>query len=98
MLSKDESKLAVNFAPWTHEETSIPSGKRTKLDTLQRHCTENSKQIFPEMKLVPNSYICERFTVYIPTIGQPILLQRERGRTVSFLGIHKSDLRLQCRH
>jgi hypothetical protein len=35
--------------------------------TLQRHCTENSKQIFPVMKLrglVPNFHIhvlCERF-------------------------------------
>ena len=41
--------------------------------TLQRHCTENSKQIFPEKELrglSPNSYIhvslCD---VYIPTIG-----------------------------
>jgi hypothetical protein len=38
--------------------------------TLQRHCTENPKQIFPEMKLrglIPNSYI--------PT---PSLLQQKR--------------------
>jgi hypothetical protein len=34
------------------------------LFTLQRHCTENAKEIFPEMKLC----------------------------SVSFLGIHKSDL------
>jgi hypothetical protein len=34
--------------------------KHEKLNTLQRHCCENLKQIFPEMKLcglVPNSYI-----------------------------------------
>ncbi len=47
--------------------------------TLQRHCTENSKQIFPEMKLpglVPNSYIHASVSdLYIPTIGPPILLQ-----------------------
>jgi hypothetical protein len=36
-------------------------------DTLQRHNTENSKQIFPEKELLgispkfPNSSVCERF-------------------------------------
>ncbi len=43
-----------------------------------RHCTENSKQIFPEMKLrslVPNSYIHVSVSkLYIPTISPPILL------------------------
>jgi hypothetical protein len=49
--------------------------------------------------LVPNSYILISLgDLHIPTISQPILLQRERGRTVSFQGIHKSDLRLQWRH
>ncbi len=48
--------------------------------TLQRPCTENAKQIFPEMKLrglVPNSTIHIQVSVrylYIPTIGLPILL------------------------
>ncbi len=46
--------------------------------TLQRHCTENWKRIFPEMKLrdlVPNSYIHVSFgDLYIPTIGPPIWL------------------------
>ncbi len=52
------------------------------LSALQRHHTENSKQIFPEMKLsslVPNSYI--HFSVndlYIPTIDLPILLRENR--------------------
>ncbi len=44
------------------------------LFTLQRQYKENSKQIFPEMKLrglSPNSYI----HLYIPTVGLPILLQ-----------------------
>jgi hypothetical protein len=30
--------------------------------------------------------------LYIPTIGLPNLLNLERGRAVSFLGIHKLDL------
>jgi hypothetical protein len=40
----------------------------------QKQYKENFKQIFPEMKLrglSPNSYI----HLYIPTVGQPILLQ-----------------------
>ncbi len=40
---------------------------------MQMHCTENSKQIFPEMKLyslVPNFYIYVFLSdCYIPTIG-----------------------------
>jgi hypothetical protein len=46
---------------------------------LQRHYTENLKQIFPEMKLrglVPNFYIHVSMSdLYIPKIGSPILLQ-----------------------
>jgi hypothetical protein len=43
---------------------------------LQMHCTENSKQIFPELKLrglAHNFYIqvSERFIYSIPTIGPP---------------------------
>ncbi len=41
------------------------------INELQRQCIENSKQIFPEMKLlslVPNSCICERF-VYSHNLG-----------------------------
>ncbi len=50
------------------------------LDTLQRHNNENSKQIFPEEELrglSPNFHIheCVR-DLYIPTIGLPILLQK----------------------
>jgi hypothetical protein len=47
------------------------------------HCTENSKQIFPEMKLsglVPN--FCIHVSVsdlYFPTIGPPILLYCDCG-------------------
>jgi hypothetical protein len=80
----------------------------------QRHYTENSKQIFPEMKLrrlVPNLCFCELFlysdnlsSYFAAEIGEPIAweyinfsLIREcgswdRGRAVSYLGIHKSDL------
>jgi len=49
------------------------------MNTLQRHYTENSKQIFPEMKLRgfnPNSYIYVSVSdLSIPTISLPILLQ-----------------------
>ncbi len=49
--------------------------------------TENWKQIFTEMKLhglVPNSYI------YVSV--SDLYENQEQGRTVSCLGIHKSDL------
>jgi hypothetical protein len=46
---------------------------------LQRHNTENSKQIFPEKELRvlrPNLHIHMSVSdLYIPTIGLPILLQ-----------------------
>jgi hypothetical protein len=49
---------------------------------LQRHCTKNSKQIFPEMKLpglVPNSYILESGSdLFILRIFLPILLQQNK--------------------
>ncbi len=49
---------------------------------LQRHFTENSKQIFPEKELrglSPNSYIhVSVCNLYIPTIGLPILLKEKR--------------------
>jgi len=50
--------------------------------TLQRHHTENSKQIFPGKELrgnSPNSYIYVSVSnLYIPLIGLPILLQENR--------------------
>ncbi len=50
--------------------------------TLKRHCTENSKHMFPEIKLrglVPNSFIHVSVSnLYFPTIGLPILLQANR--------------------
>jgi hypothetical protein len=53
------------------------------INTLQRQYTENSKQIFPEMKLRrlnPNSYNHVSVSnLYIPTIVLPILLQEYRG-------------------
>jgi hypothetical protein len=50
--------------------------------TLQRHHTENSKQILPEKELrgySPNYYIHVSVSdFYIPLIGLPILLQENR--------------------
>ncbi len=55
------------------------------------YCTENYKQIFPEMKLrglVPNLYIYVSVSdLYILTIGQPILLYCVCGPIV---GVYKS--------
>jgi hypothetical protein len=52
------------------------------LSALQRHYTENSKQIFPEIKLrglSPNSYIHVSVRdLYITEIVLPILLQKNR--------------------
>jgi hypothetical protein len=51
------------------------------IPTLQRHNTENSKQIFPEKELRSlNLYFQIRVSVsdlHIPTISLPILLQDE---------------------
>jgi hypothetical protein len=52
---------------------------KKKETTLQRHNTENSKQIFPEKELralSPNFHIFVSVSdLYIPSIGLPILLQ-----------------------
>ncbi len=60
--------------------------------TLQRHKTENSKQIFPEKELCglsPNSHIHVSVSdLYIPTIGLPILCYRKICGPI--LGIYKS--------
>ncbi len=71
--------------------------RRLQPSALQRHCAENSKQIFSEMKLhdlVPDSYIHVSVSdLYIPTIGQIHECGHwQRGRAVTFLGIHISDL------
>jgi hypothetical protein len=48
-------------------------------NTLQRHNTENAKQIFPEKELrshSPNFHIHVSMSdLYIPTVDLPILLQ-----------------------
>ena len=53
---------------------------------MQMHCTENSKQIFPEMKLhslVPNFYIYVSVSdCYIPTIGPQTQYSKIDGRIV----------------
>ncbi len=54
-----------------------------ELYALQRHNTENSKQIFPEKEFrghSPNFHIHVSVTdLYIPTIDLPILLQEICG-------------------
>ncbi len=58
---------------------------------VQRHRAENSKQIFPEIKLcgsVPNSYIhVSVIELYIPTICLPICCSKIGG---SVVGKYKS--------
>jgi hypothetical protein len=58
---------------------SINSSTGGKTLALQRHYTENSKQIFPEMKLRgldPNSYIYVSVSdIYIYMIGLLVMLQ-----------------------
>ncbi len=57
---------------------------RTMINPLNllAHCTENSKHIFPKMKLrsiINNSYIHVSVSnLYIPRIGLPIWLQQNR--------------------
>jgi hypothetical protein len=62
------------------------------LDVLQRHNTENSKQIFPENELrgiSPNFHLSVSLSdLYIPTIGLRILLHRKICGAI--LGIYKS--------
>jgi hypothetical protein len=64
---------------------------RLRLRTLQMHYTENSKQIFPEIKLrglVPNFYIHVSVSnLYIPTIG-PQMQYSKIGRPI--VAIYKS--------
>ncbi len=62
--------------------------------TLQRHNTENSKQIFPGKELrgyFPNSYIhvsvSDLYIYSIPLIGLPILLRKIGGPNV---GVYRS--------
>jgi hypothetical protein len=71
--------------PRTKNRITAPDNMQFRLfltiigNTLQRQYTENSKQIFPEMKLrglIPNSYIYVSVSdLSFPTIRLPILLQ-----------------------
>ncbi len=58
---------------------SLSDASQIKESTLQRHTTENSKQIFPEKELhglSPNFHVHVSVSnLYIPTIGLPVLLQ-----------------------
>jgi hypothetical protein len=71
------------FHPQTHVHLFFYSRSTDGNTTaLQRHYTENAKQILPEMKLrglVLDSYIHVSVSdFYIPTIGMPILLHENR--------------------
>jgi hypothetical protein len=76
---------------------------RPSVPTLHRHCTENSKHIFPEMKLrglVPSSYIHVSVSyLYTHTIGLPILLQenwitnRGNNKSLTDTSMRKSGMR-----
>jgi hypothetical protein len=61
-----------------HHSHLLRHDQASKNYTLQRHFTENSKQVFPEMKLhglISNSYIHVSVSNFnIPTIGLPFLL------------------------
>jgi hypothetical protein len=76
-----------NLAVFPHCEES------PRTPTLQRHCKENLKQIFPEIKLrglVSNFHIhisVSDLYMYIHTIGHLILRQKIGGPIV---GIYKS--------
>ncbi len=94
-MHKGTLRYKKNFKRESLEKNANYSGSqceynRSVLGTLQRHCTENSKQIFPEMKLrgpVPNFHIHVSVSdLYIPTIGPSILLQKIGGLIV---GVYK---------
>ncbi len=63
--------------------------------TLQRHNTENFKQIFPEkelLRLSPNFHIHVYVNnLYIPTIGLPILLQENMWTNPKNICINRSQ-------
>jgi hypothetical protein len=71
--------------PVLSEVTAAPSLPlyRGHTGALQRHNTENSKQIFPQKELRDLSPICHFHVsvsdLYIPMIGLAILLQENMG-------------------
>ncbi len=73
---------SVGEPPWINHlvDSWDKNWKNRSERTLQGHCTENSKQIFPGMKLcghVPNFHIHVSLSlIYISTISPPILLQQ----------------------
>jgi hypothetical protein len=66
---KSAPKLQEVYKKFICPQHTVKENSQNSDTALQRHCTENSKQIFPEMKLrdlVPNFYIhvlymCEQF-------------------------------------
>jgi hypothetical protein len=84
MLRSKKLLLLRKTGTVRHSENLATNGKRNAAHTLQRHNTENSKQIFPEKELhghSPNFNIHGSMSdLYITTIGLPFLLQ-ENMRT-----------------
>ncbi len=93
-----EAKFYVGF--WELKSTlnlGLEVNCRMMLPTFQRHCTENSKQIFTEMKLqcfiLIHSFMFLWAFIFFHNRSQIHECGNwERSRAVSFLGIHKSDL------
>ncbi len=69
--------------------------------TMQRNCAENSKQIFPDMKLrrlVPNSYMHDSVgDLYIPTISLPIQLQENRWTDPAYINRSQIYMNVEIR-
>jgi hypothetical protein len=95
-----EAKFYVGF--WELKSTlnlGLEVNSRMGLPTLQRHCTENSKQSnIPRNETAvlhsqfPHSCFCKRFIFSHNRSQIHECGNWERSRAVSFRGIHKSDL------
>jgi hypothetical protein len=87
------------FSSWSTGLPPPPLSSSCVAGTFQMHCTENSKQIFPEMKLcslVPNFYIHGSVSDLWEHINRSQIHECrnwERGCSVSFLGIAVSNFR-----
>jgi hypothetical protein len=82
--------METKFEKAVHSSSERPyineNSDSISLPSLQMHCTENSKQIFPEMKLcglVPNFYIHVTVSdLNIPTIGPQTQCSKIGGQIV----------------
>ncbi len=88
-LRKSGDKLHLHFLLQERMDPPL-SATPQQATTLQMHCTQNPKQIFPEMKLrgfVPNFYIHVSVSdLCIPTIGPQTQYSKIGGPIV---GIYK---------